>query len=406
MSSPLDDRIRSVLDRVRVAVSGQLEADLTASAADIARAVAEEQRRALVEATDRASEIRRDAEEQMSNLRAQLAREREEFERGAALEMAAVERTLVDVRTQLETAQQNLTRAESVRDSLEGERDALTRERDELSHARDGLTQERDALTQQRDLLTQQRDSLTQERDVLAQQRLSLERQRDDLEQQLHAVEERRHALEAERTSLEQQRDSLELERNALEQQLDQLRQGARLAAAFRSLDEATSLGDILEHLARLACQESGRTAVFLLNGNRLRGWRAVGFDANNPIVGSDFEPGDIDVIGKAARLGKGQQHRNGDATRLPPFASSQGPRDAVAVPVQVGGSVIAVLYADAARTDSPEEPGWLRLVDAMTRHAGRALEAMTVRQAAAMWTSGRWGVLPRGGDRSPVGME
>ena len=385
--------------------------------------------------------MRREADELLSNARSEFARERGELQSGAASEIAAVERTLGEVRAHLDVARQNLAQTQSTRDSLEHERDALTRERDSLTQERDSLiqerdsliqerdslaqerhslTQERDALEQERDALTQdrdslsrdrdslsqERDSLTHERDALAQQTQSLGQRRHDLEQQLQVVEQQRHALEAERTSLEQQRDTLELERNALEQQLDQLRHSARLAAAFRSLDEATTLGDILEHLARSACQESGRTAVFLVNGGRLRGWRAVGFDATHPIVGSEFEPGEIDVVGQAARLGKGQHHRNGDSTRLPAFASSNGPRDAVAFPVQVGGSVIAVLYADAARSDSPVEAGWQQLVDAMTQHAGRALEAMTVRQAAALWTTRPMGTPHRDRDIPSVGME
>ena len=40
------------------------------------------------------------------------------------------------------------------------------------------------------------------------------------------------------------------------------------------------------------------------------------------------------------------------------------------------------MLYADSARTDTPEDPEWLDTIDTMTKHAGRALEAMTVRQA------------------------
>jgi hypothetical protein len=166
------------------------------------------------------------------------------------------------------------------------------------------------------------------------------------------------------------------------------------LTSAFRTLDQAASLGDILEHLAQSACQETGRTAVFLVNGGKLRGWRALGFPAGQPIVGSDFDAAESGVVGQAVRSGAGQQHRNGDTTHLPAFAQADGPRDAVALPVQVGGSVIAVLYADAARADRPEDPEWLDTIDAMTKHAGRVLEAMTVRQAAALWTP-RGGVVP-----------
>jgi len=156
------------------------------------------------------------------------------------------------------------------------------------------------------------------------------------------------------------------------------------------------------------ACQETGRTAIFLVNGERLRGWRALGFGAGDPIVGSDFEPAEGDVVGQAVRLGVGQQHRNGDATRLPAFAAVDSPRDALALPVQVGGSVIAVLYADAARADSPEDPEWLDMIDAMAKHAGRVLEAMTVRQAAALWTPRPGARRPQleGGERSSARME
>jgi hypothetical protein len=66
------------------------------------------------------------------------------------------------------------------------------------------------------------------------------------------------------------------------------------------------------------------------------------------------------------------------------------------------------VLYADAAKTDRPDEPEWLQMVDALARHAGRMLEAMTVKQAAALWTPR--GPTKRssqdGGERFSVGGE
>jgi hypothetical protein len=266
VSSTLDDDIRAAFDRIRVSLSGQLEADLSASTSDILRAVADEHRRTLVEATERtAATVWSEAQQQLAAAREEVARDREE-----------------------------------------------------------------------------------------------LARQREELQRELQSL------------------------RNRLEQ-------AARLMSAFRTLDDATSLGDILERLARSACLETGRTAVFLVNGGKLRGWRALGFPAERPIVGSDYAPAESDVVGRAVRSGAGQQHKNGDATRLPVFARADGPRDALALPVRVGGSVIAVLYVDAARADRSEDPEWLDTIDAMTRHAGRVLEAMTVRQAAALWT-------PRGG--------
>jgi len=232
-----------------------------------------------------------------------------------------------------------------------------------------------------------------------AEQQLAAEgeafaREREDLARQIAGLErmlaEVRDEVDLARRTLEARGDSEPVSRE-LQGLRRRLEHTARLMSAFRTLDDATSLGDILEQLAQSACQETGRTAVFLVNAGKLRGWRALGFPAEQPIVGSDFAPAESDVVGRAVRLGASQQHRNGDATRLPAFAQADGPRDALALPVQVGGSIIAVLYADAARTDRPEDPEWLDTIHAMTKHAGRVLEAMTVRQAAALW-------MPRGG--------
>jgi hypothetical protein len=371
VSSTLGDGIRAAFDRIRVGLSGQLEADLSASTSDILRVVADEQRRALLEATERtAATVRAEAQQQLAVAREEvardreeLARQREELQRSSTSEIAKLERMLGEVRDELDVARRTLNESQTTRQTLE---------------------------------------------QVIHVQRQDIERVKQDLEQhnlqfdQSHRDLERRETEEATRREFQEsidralrERDQARVDSESVSRELQHLRNrlehAARLMAAFRTLDDATSLGDILERLARSACLETGRTAVFLVNGGKLRGWRALGFPAERPIVGSDFAPAESDVVGRAVRSGAGQQHKNGDATRLPAFAGADGPRDALAVPVQVGGSVIAVLYADAARADRSEDPEWLDTIDAMTKHAGRVLEAMTIRQAAALWT-------PRGG--------
>jgi hypothetical protein len=324
--SSLDDHIRSVLDRIRVTLSGQLEADLTASTADILRAVADEHRQAVSDAEERiSSEARLDAEERLAVARADFDREREVLQQGATAEIEGLERALDEVRDELEVARRSLEEAQTTQNELGRE-----------------------------------------------------------LEEVRRTAEDRRHQLESLRA---------------------RLGQTSQLTSALRTLDDAATLGDILDRLARAACQETGRTAVFLLKGDRLRGWRAFGFEEES-IVGADFDSQAPDLVGLAARSGAGQHHHNGDDADLPAFAKAEGPRDAVALPVQVGGSVIAVLYADTARADRPEEPQWAETMNALAKHAGRVLEAMTVNQAAALWRP-RPDVRPpsrRRGERSSVG--
>jgi hypothetical protein len=57
-----------------------------------------------------------------------------------------------------------------------------------------------------------------------------------------------------------------------------------------------------------------------------------------------------------------------------------------MALPVRVGGEVVAVLYADAARPDAPSpDARWPAVLEVLVRHASRVLEAMTVQQAAGL---------------------
>ena len=371
MSSTLDDDIRAAFDRIRVSLSGQLEADLIASTSDILRVVSDEHRRALVEATEQtAAAVRSEAQqrleaarEEFARDREELARQREELQRSSTSEIAGLEGMLAEVRDALDVARRTLDESQTTRQALEQVIDA-----------------------QGQDIARIKQD--------LEQHSLQLEQSHRDLERTRETEEATRRELQESIDRALRERDQVRVDSESVSRELQSLRRRlehtARLTSAFRTLDDATSLGDILEQLAQSACQETGRTAVFLVNGGKLRGWRALGFPASQPIVGSDFDAAESGVVGQAVRSGAGQQHRNGDATRLPAFAQADGPRDALALPIQVGGSVIAVLYADAARADRPEEPEWLDTIDAITKHAGRVLEAMTVRRAAALWTPRR----------------
>ena len=88
--------------------------------------------------------------------------------------------------------------------------------------------------------------------------------------------------MEAEKSRLEVDATARELERLRA-----RLAHAIRLASAFRTLDEATSLGDILEHLAQSACQETGRT------GRIPRQWREAARLARAGIRGAVIRSSD-----------------------------------------------------------------------------------------------------------------
>jgi hypothetical protein len=84
-----------------------------------------------------------------------------------------------------------------------------------------------------------------------------------------------------------------------------------------------------------------------------------------------------------AVEPGDGQGSRQ---PALPSFARTAGARHAAALPITVGGRVVAVLYADATPVDSPSGASrWPATLEVLARHASRALEAMTVQQATGL---------------------
>jgi hypothetical protein len=367
--SSLDDLVNSALDRVRASVAGQLEADLSATASDIRRLAAEASARAAAEAAERtAADLRREAEQQLADVRGDLERQRDELRASSAAELATLQRAIDEERERLADARREM---EEIRQG----REALERQLDELRQAVDQRTQEAGDA----------RVELNASARALEEAHRSSEehaRTASDLQRRLEEVQQ---ALEQTQRDRDVSRETSDALRRDLTIARDLIAQVDRLIQALRVLDHASTLGEVLDGLARLASQTSERTAVFLVSGERLRGWRAVGFDETDLVAGADLSFTEAGALGEAARSGEARTARNGGGPALPVFADGRGTRHAVALPIEVGGSVIAVLYADAADAETAEEPRWPDHVELMARHAGRVLEALTVRQAATM---------------------
>jgi hypothetical protein len=160
----------------------------------------------------------------------------------------------------------------------------------------------------------------------------------------------------------------------------------ARLLEAVRALDEARSLTDVLDALVHHAAREADRVALLLVRNDRLRGWRFTGFDGDVPDareVNMSLEGSGLIVEAIRTKRAKAA------SAELSGFAFALAPpgRAALAAPIEIGGRIVGVLYADdAAPTQaSPEASGWSHFVEILARHAGRSLESLTARRVEAL---------------------
>ena len=358
-----DDQIRQALDRALTGARTHLESDLRALAQDIVRAAADERTRAVAEATETAAaDVRRHAQTQLAQIRDGAKKHAEEIRRTAEIQINELKKLL----------------GESQRASDQRLAKAQNESQAEVDRVR------RDAQT------------------ALAESQRTLESRVAEFQEE---VERARNAAaaEAEETVIAQlataavnteRRQAAAVERAKTDAQQAALAHAAQFADAIRSLDEARTFGDVLETLAECAGREVDRAAVLLVKGDRLNGWRLAGFGAEAPAAKSiDLSLDETGLPGAVVRTGivvsrpavePGPSQARQPA--LPPFAQDAGARHALALPVTVGGVVVAVLYGDAPRLDRPSDASrWPAMLDVLARHASRVLEAMTVQQAAGL---------------------
>jgi hypothetical protein len=162
-----------------------------------------------------------------------------------------------------------------------------------------------------------------------------------------------------------------------------------RLLESVRGLDGATTLSEVLDALALAAAREAARAAVVVLRGERIQGWKMSGFGPRDPQPKSiDLPLAESGVIGLAVGAARAVTTRDSQSAAMGPgFETLPADRMGLAVPVIVGGRVVAVVYADAVTLDGKERPvpsSWPELIEVLARHAGRCLEALTVQRTMA----------------------
>ena len=317
-------------------------------------------------------EAARDHEAALATLREEAARDheaalaalRDEAARDREAQQQAHEAALADVRTAAEASGAA----------------ALTAALAEAEHARD------DAHARAADLEHQ------------------LDQARREAEEARHDAEEaRRAAGEAQRAAGDAQQAADRARAEAADQAREvhvsdrqhELACSERILAAFRQLDEARSLTEVLRVVADQAGSEIGRAALLLVTGSRMRGWEWRGIAGSEAPLVAPIEPGTIFARAVATGLPASTSDAPLGADGDPLAARLETPSNRVglAVPISVGGRVVAILYADDAGSGAPVVPSsWPELAELLARHAGRCLELLTISHAATVAASPRNG--------------
>lgn len=149
-----------------------------------------------------------------------------------------------------------------------------------------------------------------------------------------------------------------------------------RLADGIRAIDSGRTLGEVLNALVSGAARDAGRAGVFIVRSDRFQSWRLVGFEPQRDDSGPLELPTDAAGILENARDTGSMQV---DGSRAPEFAELPAGHPCAAVPLAVGGAVVAVLYVDS----NSESALPTHSLEILARHAARALESLTAFKAA-----------------------
>lgn len=209
--------------------------------------------------------------------------------------------------------------------------------------------------------------------------------------------------LEAQRERDAQMSAAAEALRAEAEQRIRAITQAqTRLLESVRGLDGATTLSEVLDALALAVAREVPRAAVLIVRQERLTGWKLSGFgDRDAQPKSIDLGLTDQGVIGRAISQTRAVGVDAGDPATTPPPFAQEGPQGKVAglaVPVIVGGRVVAVIYGDAGSSPagSEESPAWADAIEILARHGARCLEALTVQKSVTTPQPRFW--VPAGG--------
>jgi hypothetical protein len=163
-----------------------------------------------------------------------------------------------------------------------------------------------------------------------------------------------------------------------------------RLVAAIRAIDGARSLSEILDILVSCAGREA-RASASCSSAPDSCAAGVIGFgprfDAANEI---ELPLQVLESSRKPCALERRFLPDTSGRTAAPAFADLPQGREALAVPIPMGGQVVGVLYADQGHSDDQGRASaitWPDALEVMARHSARCLEALTAFKAARVLT-------------------
>ena len=154
------------------------------------------------------------------------------------------------------------------------------------------------------------------------------------------------------------------------------------LLSAFRSLEDATTISDVLMTMMKHLATEFSRVALFRVKTTHLQGEHQVGFDLKTDIGKVVVPLGMDSLLTRAAGSGRIQRLSGSelaDSSRMP---FSGNPTCAIALPVVVADETLAIVYADnsgAAAEERGSDDAHLRayFAHALLQHAVSLLTRM-----------------------------
>jgi hypothetical protein len=169
-------------------------------------------------------------------------------------------------------------------------------------------------------------------------------------------------------------------EQSALSTARETMRSGlAQLLTAIQRLDDCTSLKTTVDVLAQSLATVVPRSMVFIMRADELRGWHLHGFtEAPDPFSLSVPVP-EAGPLAETATTGLSRYVPADTFSGPLAFAALRESRQGVAVPVVLGHTTVALIYADDGGSPNRMIPsGWEEMVQILARHASRHLEALT----------------------------